>query len=256
MRLASYVRGIGIGMAVTALILHFSDGRTASAISDEEIKARAAQLGMTESTRLSEAGKEGNISANTTVSLVNVGESGLPGLPGLEEAEATPAPTEEQKAADTPTPTKAELTTPTPDTAEEKAAATATPIPTNTPTPAPTNTPTPTPEPTATPTPWPTNTPTPTPTVKPTNTPTPTVKVDAGGDQKSTNTEEKEITVVAGDGSYTVARRLAEAGIVPSAAEFDEFLCKNGYDRKICTGRHIIPAGVSYTRIAEILTGK
>ena len=70
------------------------------------------------------------------------------------------------------------------------------------------------------------------------------------------NTQDMEITVVAGDGSYTVSRRLSEAGIVSSAAEFDEFLCRNGYDRKICTGRHLIAAGASYTRIAEILTGK
>ena len=40
-----YMRGLGIGMLITALILILS-GRTSGQLSDEQIKARAAELGM------------------------------------------------------------------------------------------------------------------------------------------------------------------------------------------------------------------
>ena len=45
MKLRYYMRGLGIGMLITALILILS-GRTSGQLSDEQIKARAAELGM------------------------------------------------------------------------------------------------------------------------------------------------------------------------------------------------------------------
>ena len=45
MKLRYYMRGLGIGMLITALIL-ISSGRTSGQLSDEQIKARAAELGM------------------------------------------------------------------------------------------------------------------------------------------------------------------------------------------------------------------
>lgn len=47
-----YMRGLGIGILVTALILGISSGQKRS-MTDEEIKARAKELGMVESTVLS-----------------------------------------------------------------------------------------------------------------------------------------------------------------------------------------------------------
>ena len=64
------------------------------------------------------------------------------------------------------------------------------------------------------------------------------------------------MTVRSGDGSQTVARKMAEAGIVTSAKELDDYLCAHGYDRKICTGAHTIPAGASYEEIGKIITSK
>lgn len=64
----------------------------------------------------------------------------------------------------------------------------------------------------------------------------------------------KEITVSSGDGSDTVAGKLYEAGLVSDAAAYDKYLCQNGYDKKICTGVKVIPAGASDAEIAKILT--
>lgn len=64
----------------------------------------------------------------------------------------------------------------------------------------------------------------------------------------------KQITVSSGDGSDTVAEKLYEAGLVSDAAAYDKYLCQNGYDKKICTGVKTIPAGAGEAEIAKILT--
>lgn len=65
----------------------------------------------------------------------------------------------------------------------------------------------------------------------------------------------KTITISHGDGSYTVARKLADVGVVTSAATFDTFLCQNGYDKRLRTGTFSIPADASDEQIARIVTG-
>lgn len=56
MKLKYYLRGLGIGMAVTALILGISfsgrQGQETQTLTDEQIKERAAELGMVDSSEL------------------------------------------------------------------------------------------------------------------------------------------------------------------------------------------------------------
>jgi cell division protein YceG involved in septum cleavage len=61
--------------------------------------------------------------------------------------------------------------------------------------------------------------------------------------------------VGSGDGSYTVAKKLADAGVVSSAQSYDEYLCSNGYDKKLRTGTFTIPANATEEQIAKIVTG-
>lgn len=63
-----------------------------------------------------------------------------------------------------------------------------------------------------------------------------------------------EITVQGGDGSQTVARKLAQAGLIDDAQAYDKYLCSNGYDKRICTGTHTIPIGAGEEEIAKIIT--
>ncbi len=65
----------------------------------------------------------------------------------------------------------------------------------------------------------------------------------------------KTITVNHGDGSYTVAKKLEDVGVVISAATFDAFLCQNGYDKRLRTGTFSIPTDASDEQIARIVTG-
>ena len=227
MKLRSYLRGIGIGVMSTALILHFSGSGKNTEMTDAQIRARAAELGMVERLTLADtAGEKPTAPPRTT-------EEPTPEPPedrGEPILEPTSEPTEEAvPTEETPTPEA----TVTPE-------ATPTPEPTATPKP----TATPTPEPTATPTPEPTATPTPTPATVPANT----------NPGYAINTEDKTVMVRSGDGSQTVARRMADAGIVTSAKELDDYLCAHGYDRKICVGVHTIPAGASYEEIGKIIT--
>ena len=190
-------------------------------MSDEEIKARAAELGMIENTVLAPPNQTPTPTAGAAAE--------APGRTGI----VTPAESGRETPTVEPTPTATPVPTATP-------TPTATPIPTATPTPTAVPTPTATPVPTATPTP--TAVPTPTATPIPTATPTPA---------RDTAT----ITINRGEGSDTVSRKAAQAGLVEDAADFDRYLCENGYDKKLVTGSHVIPLGSSYEEIARRLTG-
>lgn len=63
------------------------------------------------------------------------------------------------------------------------------------------------------------------------------------------------ITIGRGDGSYSASKKLADVGAVSSASEFDTFLCQNGYDKKIRAGTYTIPADASEEQMARIITG-
>ncbi|MCQ2549514.1 MAG: InlB B-repeat-containing protein [Lachnospiraceae bacterium] len=64
------------------------------------------------------------------------------------------------------------------------------------------------------------------------------------------------IEVVSGMDSRDVAILLEEESIIENAKNFDQFLCNNGYDRKLRTGSFEIEKGASEEEIAQKLTGK
>lgn len=64
------------------------------------------------------------------------------------------------------------------------------------------------------------------------------------------------VTIVSGDGSYTVAKKLEDAGVIFSASAYDNYLCQHGYDKRLRTGTFQIPAGASDEQIAKIVTSQ
>jgi hypothetical protein len=64
------------------------------------------------------------------------------------------------------------------------------------------------------------------------------------------------ITVSRGDDSGTVSRKLYNAGIVDSASEYDAYLMQHGYDKRISVGTKTINVTDTWQEIAEKLTGK
>lgn len=71
------------------------------------------------------------------------------------------------------------------------------------------------------------------------------------------DTEQKDvvaITIVGGDSSWTVAKRMEEAGLIDSAKDFDAHLCRYGYDKKISVGTYNIPKNATHEEMAKIIT--
>lgn len=86
----------------------------------------------------------------------------------------------------------------------------------------------------------------------------------SGGDNAETddpetgNPDSKEsytLQIAAGSSSYTVAMLLMKGGVIDDADDFDKYLCDHGYDHRINHGVFKIPAGSDYDQIARMITG-
>ena len=104
MNLKYYLRGLGIGIIVTALIMGFGTSGRKETLSSEEIKERAKALGMTEERTV--------LSDTITGQQMNSEGEG-----DLEEPEAaaTSTPTSQPVATPTPSATEEPIATPSPD---------------------------------------------------------------------------------------------------------------------------------------------
>lgn len=200
-----YLRGLGIGIVVTAIIMGIATFGKRE-MTDEEVIARAKELGMVENTVLAEKTEE-EAETEAVVDIANAEDTTEKSA--IEETKK-PETYAEQKENTT------EETEKTETSAEQKEN-----------------------------------------TTEETKKPETSTERKTAADKKEdiTSAAVKTITVSSGDGSYTVAKKLAEAGVVTSAENFDTYLCQNGYDKKLRTGTFSIPADVSDEQIARIVTG-
>ena len=228
-----YLRGLGLGIAVTAVIMGIALSGN-NVMSNDEIIARAKELGMVESTVLSSAGSEdvaqGNASdedADLPSVQDDVGDA--QDVETTEQNETQNTPTEENSDEEEDSEQEAE---PEADIEPEQSEA-----------------------------------------EDPEESEEPDVDageekpgtVPASEPENSQHTENsnelvtsaavKTIVIKSGDSSYTVAKKLEDVGIVASASTFDTFLCQNGYDKRLHTGTFSIPADASDEQIARIVTG-
>lgn len=97
-----YLRGLGIGIFITALIMGLSKGDGKS-MTDDEIKARALELGMVEQKTLSDLVTEPTELPAVTPTPPPRGEGPVPATTPMPTD--TPAPTEEPVPTETPAPT-------------------------------------------------------------------------------------------------------------------------------------------------------
>lgn len=221
MNLKYYLRGLGIGILVTALIMGIATGGKEK-LSNEEIVERAKALGMVEGGTLLEDAKaalntieDSEADDNDDVKKPqNPEENNMPEQPENEEPEETPEPNPNEESEETQLPET--------DTGSEE-----------------------TPQPDA--------------DGEPEETPQPEVIIETEGiwqpDETNANGEGITIQVKRGESSYTVCKRLEEAGVISSASEYDTFLCQNGFDKKIRSGTFEIPGNASPEQIARILSG-
>lgn len=206
MNLKYYLRGLGLGIIVTAVIMGIAAGRNKESLSDAEIKERAKELGMVE-----QSGVLSELEGGTEAEAGSPLKTKTP----AEDTAASPAaaqtalPSAEPKASEMPKKSEAPKNSPTP-------------VSTTAPAASPKPVPSPKPKPTASP------------------------------QQEASSTVSIEIK--SGESSTTVCRKLEEAGLIASAADFDVFLYQHGYDKKMKVGVHEIPVGAEPETIAELLT--
>lgn len=81
-------------------------------------------------------------------------------------------------------------------------------------------------------------------------------KVEDEKPAPATENQELILTIVGGDSSYTVAKKLYELGLVPSVEQTDKYLCANGYDRTIRTGVYKLHPDDTLDTIAKMINGK
>lgn len=218
MKLRYYLRGLGIGMLVAALILTLSGGEKGK-MSDAAIKSRAAELGMVEKdkTVLGQIGSEETVSGN--------GEAVKQEPPSNAQA-ATPE-TAQKKEETATVPEKK------PQEAAQNLANATNKQESETP-------------------------------AAPNNTQTLPEKIEERANEvaqmaaeTAENAPQGEVVtfmVSRGDSSVSIAKKAKELGLVTSVEAFDDFLCSNGYDRRISIGQYEIVKGASERDIADIIT--
>lgn len=230
MNLKYYLRGLGVGIVVTSLILGIGLGSRKETLSNEEIKERARTLGMVEeSITVAEAAAQKEEEAQEKVTADPVPEENAEGdAETIVSAEpevssepavrvsAAPETSEEPKVSAASEPEASEE--PNASAASEPAASAA-------------------PEAGATPEAG----------VKP-------VADEAEEDSGTAPAKEiVDITINPGEGSYVISQKLEQSGLIDDATEYDAYLCDNGYHTKLRAGVHKIPMGSTREEIAKLL---
>lgn len=212
MKIRYYLRGLGLGILVTTIFILVGDGSNKT-MSDEQIKARAKELGMIENTVLAEISTEEIIESTEDEAAIEENSIEAAAETKAEVLEETSEAVIEETTEVVETIESEEETTEEESVeevsleAEEKEASSE---------------------------------------AEEDNSVEETVSTAA-------NSEAVSIVVHSGEGSDDVSRRLADMGLVADAHEYDRYLMTNGYDKKIRTGEHIIPAGATWEEMAKIL---
>lgn len=214
MELKYYLRGLGLGIVVTAIIMGIASSRS-RAMTDEEIIARAKQLGMIEDRVLSEAVSE---NAETLESNSGDGENRILN----ENVSKEEAPVQ---MGDAP----GENTSPNENSSSNEDNTSVATVPDDAETGQEEEN-------------------------EPESQEASAESTEADRKEEASNTP-MVITVGSGDGSYTVSKKLEDVGAVVSASAFDTFLCENGYDKRIREGNYTIPADAGEDQIARMITG-
>lgn len=263
MKLKSYLRGIGIGILVTAAVFLVSGNSNENArMTDEQVIQRAKELGMTEQVTLvsmneqtekdskpaendsKSAEKDSKSADKDVVSVEVIGAEDNAGqntgntqkssatatdnikpteAPKQEEAKTAVKPTETPKKTEEAKPT----TEPTKATAETSDGTTKKAEESKT-----------------------------TEKSEDTKVTEKAAETDKQAEEAASGEDNKTLIIVvnSGDSSDTVSRKLYEAGIVADAREYDQYLMANGYDRTITPGNHKISITASKEEIAKNLT--
>lgn len=253
MKLKSYLRGLGLGMIVTTIILVIAFSSRRHNMTDEEIMAKARELGMVEtsafgngdkkddntgnqeSTNATTAKNEGSISIEVTPdSSENKGETSGEGQISTEN---TTLNSQEETTAKEPETTKKPETTTKATEAETPKKPEATTKATEAPTKA---------------------TEAPTKATEPETTKKPEATTEATQPTKPAVTEaaNKTVTLIFEDirSADMASNILYDAGIIQDVDSFNDYLTEKGWATKVGEGEFEFRKGMTFDEIARIIT--
>ena len=253
MKLKYYLRGMGIGIILTAIVMGFALGGRKATLSDAEVIKRAKALGMTEATaevltqtQSEDSEVEGNDASSSNQTLDQIGEEipeeinqelalSDPSVPEVvtEKEETESDVTEVDSSSDASTKESSDATsasskaeeikepvkdvkTETESEADSAASATTSSAETESVTEAP--------------------------------------STGITDSTTTLNSTSKVVTIPGGMGSDGVASLLAREGIIDDAVAFNKYLVERRVDRIIRSGTKTIPANATYEEIARIIT--
>lgn len=233
MRLKYFLRGLGIGIVVTTIILAISHN-AGRRMSDSEVIERAKELGMAYTTAAQENSTES--AADTTEPETDTTEPVTTGQESATDTEAgSTAETESSEASTTvqetttgirETTTQQETTTQETTTQETTATRAAQESTTET-----------------------------------THEASATEAETTQAENESTETEASTVitytlTIASGMSSNTVCDILKKNGIIADSGDFDRFLVSNGYADRIRVGSFEVNSGMSYDELAAVFCSR
>lgn len=221
MKLRYYLRGLGIGIVVTAIIMSLT--RQPEKLTDAQIKMRALELGMVEESVLADLQEKEEMASSEEDNI----QGEIPAFEDIVEVETEDANSEDENDSKTEESSEAENDSKTEDSSEAEDD----------------------------------------PLAEEEESENINIESDNSNDGVDTNDNFTEIlsdevvesyiviSVEGGNDSFTVSEKLYEAGLINSSVEFNQYLVRNGYDRKLRVGDHEIPADATEEDMAKILCG-
>lgn len=214
------MRGLGIGIFVSVLILCLTQ-KSQGTMTDEQIRERALELGMIDSTGLVLS----DLQKDTQDNELPEGINGTNDAQGEDLSKAQPEESVEQTGTEETKPEESVEQTGTteiqPEESVEQTGTTETQS-----------------------------------EESGEQTGTEETKSEESVEQSDTQSAEITVEILKGATSYSVSKELESAGLIESARAFDEYLCGQGYSKSIRAGVYTIKSGESEAEIAKIITGK
>lgn len=221
MKLRYYLRGLGIGILVTVLFFVVSGGKNET-MTDEEIKARALELGMVENSSLTLA----DIKNKQEVTSESVAPESIAVIESTESknekeiTESSEPVKEELSSEDTNVESIENFEVSTESVAENAPSSggneSRPPVSVS--------------ESTA-------------------------ESGQSNGTENVAGQDHITVTIERGQSSYGVSLMLEELGLVADAEDFDDYLCDMGYSKYVRYGVYHIAVGISEEELADIISG-
>lgn len=224
MRLKYFLRGLGIGIAVTTIILAISHSANRR-MSDSEVIERARELGMTYTTAAQESTSDNGASQENTKESENSTEEFTKESDDTSSDDtSSKEPSSSENESETETSTEGEAssvqeTSSEQETTSVRETTSAQPV-------------------------------TETTTPQETTTQEPQTETENVTEPEAGTVVTYTLTIASGMSSNTVCEMLKRAGIIENSVDFDNFLVGSGYADRIRVGSFEVNSGMSYEELA------